>query len=475
MRRGSIIGPLILIALGILFLLRNVWPDIPVFELLSRYWPFLLIGWGVIRLFEIFIWASQSKPIPRQGISSGEWTWIILICVVGLAAHTAHRFVTSFPSGRAWRGVVMNMGENYDYTLSSVSEPCPANCRVLIESFRGNAKITGSPDNEVRATGSQRIRSFQKSDADNANRQTPFELVRQGDQLIVRTNQDKVSDRLRVSADLEITVPAGASIEAHGRSGDFDIQNVNGNIDVNSDNAGVRLDNIGGNVRLDLRRSDSIRATQIKGNLDLKGRGQDVMLENIAGQVTLSGTYVGQVDAKNLAHPLRYTDSRVTLSLEKLPGEMHLSLGDFNAENVIGPIRLDARSSDVHLSEFTDSLDLELQRGDVTLRPAKAMPKIDVHTRSGDVDLALPEGAHFDLRASTNHGDIRNDFGSPLTVSQSPGRASISGSTGGGAQVRIETNRGDIAIRKATGADAPAPLRSHLPSSSDQPLHVQRQ
>ena len=106
----------------------------------------------------------------------------------------------------------------------------------------------------MKASGRETIRSFQQSDADTANKETPLELIQQGDQIIVRTNQDRVSDRTRVTSDLELTVPIGSSIEAHGRQGDFDIQNVSGAVDINSDNAGVRLENIGGDVRIDLRK-----------------------------------------------------------------------------------------------------------------------------------------------------------------------------------------------------------------------------
>ena len=125
MRRGSIIGPLILIGIGVLFLLRNVLPDVPVLEILSRYWPFLLIAWGAIRLIEIFVWAVQSKPIPRNGISGGEWALIILLCVLGGAIHTARQYAGRFPTMRAWHGLVMEMGENYDYPLPSERRRAP--------------------------------------------------------------------------------------------------------------------------------------------------------------------------------------------------------------------------------------------------------------------------------------------------------------------------------------------------------------
>ena len=79
MRRGSVIGPLILIVIGALFLMRNLWPDIPLADLISRYWPFVLIAWGGLRLLEIMFAAAMSKPIPRNGISGGEWMLVFLI------------------------------------------------------------------------------------------------------------------------------------------------------------------------------------------------------------------------------------------------------------------------------------------------------------------------------------------------------------------------------------------------------------
>ena len=200
------------------------------------------------------------------------------------------------------------MGESYDYTFAPVEKPCAKNCRIVIESFRGNAKITGSTDMTVKASGQETMRSFQQADADSANKQTPLELIQQGDQIIVRTNQDKVSDRVQPNAELEISVPEGSSIEAHGRYGDFDIQNINGNVNINSDNAGVRLENLGGNVQIDTRASDTIRAVNVKGNVELKGRGEDVELQNIAGLVTVNGVYVGEIQLSNLAQPLRWED-----------------------------------------------------------------------------------------------------------------------------------------------------------------------
>jgi DUF4097 and DUF4098 domain-containing protein YvlB len=457
MRRGSVIGPLILIGIGGLFLLRNLWPEIPLVDIIAKYWPFVLIAWGGLRLIEILMWAIMSKPIPRNGVSGGEWMLVFLICIVGGSMYTARHYTTWFPAGRAWHGVMMDFGDSYDYTLAAVEKPCAKNCKVLIENFRGNAKVTGSKDaTTVNASGRETVRSFQQSEADKANKETPLELIQQGDQIIVRTNQDRVSDRIRTTAELEITVPIGSSVEAHGRTGDFDIQTVNGTVDISSDNAGVRLESIGGDVRVDLRKSDIIRAIGVKGAVDLKGHGQDVELQNIDGQVTVAGTYTGQIQLSNLAKPLRWEDTQISVNCEKVPGQIHLGLGEFTAENVIA-LRLNARSRDIQISNFSQSLELTLDRGNIDLRPGKNVPKIEVHTHSGDLELALPEGSKFDLKASTDRGEVHNDYGGPLRVDENERGATIVGGSGG-PQLRLETGRGAVTVRKANSdEETPTP------------------
>jgi DUF4097 and DUF4098 domain-containing protein YvlB len=471
MKRGSVIGPLILIGIGGLFLLRNLWPEIPIVEIISKNWPFVLIAWGGLRLIEILMWAIMSKPIPRNGISGGEWMLVFLICIIGGSMYTARHYASWFPTGRAWHGMVLDVGgDNFDYTLPSVEKPCAKNCKVLIESFRGNVKITGSKDaTTVNASGHETVRAFQQRDADNANKETPLELVQQGDQVIVRTNQDRASDSRQVTAELEITVPIGSSIEGHGRFGDFDIQSVSGAVDLNSDNAGVRLENIGGDVRVDLRRSDIIRAVGVKGTVELKGRGQDVELQNIDGQVTVEGTYTGQVQLSNLAKPLRYDDSQFSVNCEKLPGQIHMGLGEFTATNLIGPVRMNAHARDIQISDFTQSLELTLDRGNVELRPGKTIPKIEVHARVGDLELALPDNAKFDLKASTDRGEAHNDFGGPLRVDEtSRGQTIVGGS--GGPQIRLETGRGAVTVRKANADELNFPSLPNTPDAPKAPI-----
>ncbi|MGH9808464.1 MAG: DUF4097 family beta strand repeat-containing protein, partial [Terriglobia bacterium] len=434
----------------------------------------LLIVWGGLRLLEILVWTATSKPLPRQGVSGGEWILIIFICLFGAGLYTAHNYTGWWPGRGPLRGLVIDMGETYDYDLGPAQQSSGKSPHVVIESFRGNAKISGDPNaTTVAVTGHKTIRSLQRRDADEANTETPVVLVQNGDQIIVRTGQNRVSDRLRVSEDLEITVPKGASIEGHGRNGDFDIDNVDGAVDVESDNAGVRVQNIGGNVRVQTQKSDVIRAVGVKGNVDLKGRGSDVELRDVAGLVTIDGIYTGDIRFQNLAKPVHFTGTQTEFQAQAVPGQIDMTPGDFTGNGITGPVQINGRSRDVTMSDFTQALNITLDRGDITLRPsATSFPKLDVRTHSGDLELALPTAAKFDLRAETGHGDIENDWGSPLNTQNSGHGGIISGTIGGGPSLRLNTDRGTITVRKATVEDADALPKPEPPKPPKPPKGV---
>jgi len=57
-KAGSIAGPFILIAIGVLFLLHNL-TGFDVFHVIRQYWPLILIAVGVAKLVEHFRVSKQ--------------------------------------------------------------------------------------------------------------------------------------------------------------------------------------------------------------------------------------------------------------------------------------------------------------------------------------------------------------------------------------------------------------------------------
>jgi DUF4097 and DUF4098 domain-containing protein YvlB len=340
-------------------------------------------------------------------------------------------------------------GEQYDYRTSA-EKPVKGKVHVVFENLRGNVRVSGSDDAIIKVDEHKMVRAFNKPDADQADGQTPLEIVLDGDRIVVRTNQEKASHARRVSCDLEVTLPRSAAIEGRGSYGDYDVNDLAGSVDISSGNAGVRLTNIGGSAKVDLQRSDIVRAVDVKGDVDIEGRGSDVELENIAGQVTVNGSYSGTLQFKNLAKPLHLESRNTDLRVEKVPGTITMNLSDFTGSNLIGPVRLVTRSKDIHLEDFTQSLELETERGDIDLKPGKLpVPKIDARSRSGNIDLELSESAKFELKARTTRGEAHNEFGEPIQTATEGQGGTLKGKTGDGPVITITTDRGAVTVKKS--------------------------
>jgi Putative adhesin/Domain of unknown function (DUF5668) len=452
MKRGSVVGPLVLIAIGIVFLLKNIRPDLPLFNIFMDYWPFLLIGWGVLRLLEILVIYFRGGKMPVTGVSGGEWAMVIILTVVGSSVWGAQRFSRD-GFGKIRVGGVEVFGESYDYPVDLSSTKASKTARVVIDNPRGNTRIVGADIEEVRVNGRKSVRAMDKDEADKANTQSKVRMSAAGDVITIDGNQDR-ADGPRVSTDLEVSVPRGASIETRGRYGDVEISDVNGEISINSDNAGVRLQNLGGRVRIDTRKSDILRATGIKGDVELKGRGRDIELEDIAGQVLINGSYSGETTLRKLAKGVRFESPVTEFRVERIPGELQLSLSALTGHNLVGPVMVKAKSKDVRFSEVTDSINVDIDRGDVEIRQGKIAPKIDVKLGSGDIELALPALAKFTLSATTRRGEITNDYDQRLKEETENNGGTLAGTLGAGPEIKLSTSRGSLTLIKASASDA---------------------
>lgn len=443
MRRRSVTGPILLIMLGAGFLIYNLRPDIQLFDVLSQYWPFLLIAWGALRLVEVFVDYFRGSLANAAGFTGGEVVLIVFICFIGWGAFEAHSHGVRFRP--AWEA----FGEHYDYNIGE-QKPAGGVTRVVFENTRGNLKVIGADTAEVKVTGRKTVQAMNQTEADRGNDGTPLEILTQGDTMTVRTNQDHNPTNGKISEDLEITVPNRVSVEVHGNNGDYDVSEVNGNVELQTDRGDVRLSKIGGNARVEVQRSDLVRAVDLKGKLDVQGKGADIELENIAGEVTINGPYSGNLEFKNLAKPLHFEAPNTDLRVAALPGQISMDLGELTGNNLVGPVHLVTKSKDVKIEDFTNSLELETERGDIELQP-KRMPlaKIEARSRSGQINLVLPEKAAFQLVATTDHGEAVNDFGAPIQKETDGRSSSLKGTVGQGAAIHVVTERGTVTVRKA--------------------------
>src|SRR5438105_2067732 len=119
MRRTSVVAPLLLIGIGALFLARNLYPDLQLLDFLARYWPYLLIFWGSLRLVEVLVWSATDKPLPSRGVSGGEWALVIFLCIFGSTVNTVRGISTNnwWPRNFMVGGLDV-FGESYEYPIT---------------------------------------------------------------------------------------------------------------------------------------------------------------------------------------------------------------------------------------------------------------------------------------------------------------------------------------------------------------------
>jgi DUF4097 and DUF4098 domain-containing protein YvlB len=453
--RGSLSGPLVLIFVGFVFLIKTISPNFRIVDLLSHYWPYALILWGVIALIEVCIRFLRNAPLPRNGVSGGGWMAVVVLALFG-------SFVFHFQRPDNWlrqigfESGLEAFGEAHQYPIEAISRAAGATPRIVFEDFHGEAKVSGTDSSTVTVTGQKAINSFDIQDADRANAQSPVEVTVDGNTVTIRCRQDRLGSRTSVSANLDIGVPKGASIQASDSRGSFDISSLAGDIELNGGSIDdLRVDDLGGNIKLEARSTHSVHCSNIKGSIDLRGRGSDVELENISGQVTLGGDYTGTITLRALAKPVRLDSMRTQLDARQITGYIRLDRGSLDAKDLVGPVKLSTRATDVTLAGFTEALDLDVDRGDIELRPERsAMGRITVHARSGNIELAVPTAARFSLNAGTENGEIDNQFGDGLKESSQGKGSRLEGSVGNGPDVNLVTKHGSITVRKATGEEA---------------------
>ncbi len=445
MRNQSITGPLILVVIGVLFLLNNLGHDIPFWTYMRDYWPFLLIGIGVIRLGEVLFQVSKGAPLQAQSGGGGWVLWTVLLCVV-MAIWTAGR--NGIHIGRLnTPGSVGILGNTFDYNVSA-NNSTDGVTRLVLDNLNGNLTVHGDDSGQVKVTGHKTVRAFSRSDADRADRETVLHLERQGDSLVLSARDPAHSGMLSISTDLDIVAPKGLNVESRAR-GDLNVEDMGGTVSVTDSRGDIRLNNIAKDVRVEGVRGGLIRVASVKGTVDLQGRGGDVQLEDVAGQVTINGEFSGTLEFRALAKPLHFESSRSDFRVEQLPGSITMDLGEMKINNAVGPVKFRTGSRDVEVTDVTNSLELNVDRGDIQVTASKGpLPKMDVHSRNGDITLTLPDKAGFDLDAKTGAGEVDNEFGDALS-NHSDGRSAwVKGKVGSGPQLAIVTDRGKLTINK---------------------------
>lgn len=437
----SLFGPLVLVTIGVLFLLRNIGviPYSTMGVWFARYWPLLLIIWGFTKLVEYF-WARRVGQ-PAPGIGAGGVVLLIFLILGGLGASASRNvnwgdmgFDDDFGGGI--------FGTKYEFT-ENISQPVQPGAAVKVLGLRGNIAVTPSADNQAHAFIHKYTRTGSQDEANRLNESTHPKFELQGDTLVLEMVSGNF-DRGRF--DLDLQVPRSSPVFVVTQRGDVRVSQRDKDVDLETGRGDIFVEETKGNASLRLRRGD-LTVRNVAGNVSVDGTVGDSNVSDVGGTLTFSGSYTGDIQLSHIAKELRFNSVRTSLQLARLDGDLSMDRGDFRGNAITGPLRLDTQTKDIDLKDVSGDVHIDDTRGSIEVHTTAPLGRVEISNRAGEINVGLPDKATFEVDAESDNGDIMTDF--PLNVNNGGKNATANGKVGnGGPSVRLKTNRGTIQIRK---------------------------
>ena len=454
-RRRSFFGPVVLIAVGVVFLLINQGKITPkaAFVWFADWWPALLIVWGLFKLFDYY--QAQREGVPYRGIGGGGWVFLVFLIMTGLSFSGARRVGERIdPSD--WDIVFDDKdfgdifgGQKHEFTdTMEQTFPSGASLKAIVE--HGNITVAPSSDDKLHVSLKKTVYADSEGDA-QATAKSIAPTISVVDK-IVTVDGSRKNDNKSWRLDLEILAPRKAALDLLSIRGNIVVRDREGEVKAAASKGGVTLEQIAGNCTVHMRGGD-FDARGIKGDVSLDGRGGEVSANNVSGVLNVDGEY-NSLRMEKIAKGVRFKSSRTDFEVARLDGSISLDLGDMRGNNMAGPLRLETRSKDIHLDDVSGDLRIANQNGEVEVSPHAPFGNLDIQNKKGTLRIGVPAGVGYVVDARARRGDLESDF--DLSRSEDRGETHATGTIGkGGLKLQLNNEYGTIEIRKGALASAP--------------------
>ena len=466
----SIAGPVVLILMGVLFLMgtMGILEIHSLGRLFARFWPALLILWGVLKLVEY----EQAKRYgqPARGIGVGGFFFMFFLIVAGLIATQASRV--------DWKNLGEHIqlgddegfdeifgGSTFNYS-DELSQDIPAGSTLHVMDDRGTITINVAEGKTMKVSVRKKVRAEKQENADDYNAKTKTRIT-VADKVVTLDAQTHAAGNAVVTTDMDVYLPQNTSLVIVARHGNVTVNGMNGSVEVSHQRGEVSLNDLTGNATLTLEGS-AAHIQHVKGDVTIQGRANEVSLEDVDGAAHLNGEFQESVRLVRISKTVSFHSSRTDMEFSRLDGRLDLDSGDLRADSMLGPMRLTTRSKDIALEGLTGDLRLEDSNGTVEVGLRKP-GNIQIDNRKGDVQVSIPPNTAIKVEARTHQGEIQSDF-EEIKVDNHDRESSASGSIGtNGPKLVMNCEKGTIEIRKGTVATATPPAPPSPPVAPGKP------
>jgi hypothetical protein len=414
--RPSLLGALLWIGLGTLFLLHNfgIIPD--AWSLAARYWPLLLILLGAAKILDYFLRKDSIA------IRAGELIGIIFLVIIGTVVTSIHR---NAPLQQIYRDFQFHLYRNAPpwgfrpwignpraYTEEKVY-PIKPGTPVYVDTSHGSVSVLTGRDNEIsihlkksiyagetqarNIAGEIQLQTKSEKTVDFSDPPAGAWKTGKTDNawFVIRTNRNSLNTKnYRYTTDLEVYVPKNSPVRIKNSFGNIKVADIIGNLALNASQSNItvenctgefsiytrfaesRLMNLTGNVRLDAR--GNVHAENIRGDMSINNEFSSMQLSNIEGKVSVTGTS-GNMQMENISKPVEINARGAHINIRKLKDTLKGTVdhGNLDLSEIDADVRLESRYMSVNLRDIrgnvtmdsnSDTIRVEVLRGNFSLK-----------------------------------------------------------------------------------------------------------
>jgi DUF4097 and DUF4098 domain-containing protein YvlB len=471
-RRPSLLGSLLWIGLGALFLANNIGFGIDFWSLLGRYWPVLLILLGVGKLIDYY---RQKETV---FVSVGEVLGILLLLLIG----TAITHLSEIHMGQVFRDIPIQIGgtsvrpgqwlgtsSSYEaeatYPLGQVSS-------IRIENSYGLISVAPGSDGEVRV----RLKKVVYENNESQAKRIADEILLKGAPepqaagagtvFVLRTNRDDLNSKdYRFNTDLEVFVPRQSQLKVSDRFGEVRVSGLEGKLDVSTTHNPLQIQDCRGEFTVSNRYGETHLAN-LSGNVKIEAQGK-VALKNIKGDVNVRNQY-SPVEAVDIDGALTISNTEGDIRIQRVSRAAVIDApgSQVRAEGLKGSLKLTASHGEVEISDVASDVSIESSYAKLDLKGIQG--NVDIKSSSDSLNAEgvrghlKVQGKGSSVRAGTVAGPVEiqttlkdvilNNFSGACKVTNEHADVSLSTNTLGKGEVTVRNRNGNVDLFLPAGA-----------------------
>lgn len=400
-KRPSLLGALLWLGLGVLFLLNNfsIGPDPR--SLITHYWPILLILLGTATILDYFF--------PKEAIAAhlGELVGIFFLLIICMGITIVHdaRFNNMF---RDFQFHIFNQtpwqsapwfGSSRTFTETS-NYPAEKGLPIYIENSYGSVTVLPGQDGEI----SVRLKKVIYADdaraqsiADEIHLQGAADAQASGKTSFkIRTNREAlISKDYRFSTDFEITVPRNSQVKIKNSYGNVRVSEISGNLDLTATQSNLEVWNCSGEFAI-YSRFASTRLRNLTGKAEVNARGK-VFAENIHGDIHVTNEF-SPIELLNVDGKVLVSSNGGNLKLDNITKSVDISVqgAQVKIRGLKESLKVKAGYGNLDLRDIGNGIQIESRYSTIQLRDIQGA--ITVDSNSDNITAKVIRG-NFKLRA----------------------------------------------------------------------------